>query len=62
MEQILGIVMILLKFFLDPERVKKREEEKIEKERDELKHEIDEHLRELDATSIASDIDMLLRT
>lgn len=60
MEEILGIIIILLKFFLDPERVKKREERKIEKERDELKHEVDEHLRDLDATALSTDLDRLL--
>jgi len=60
MEQILAIAVILLRYFFDPKQVKKREEKKIEREKEELSHEVDEHLRDLDALDLATDIDLLL--
>jgi len=60
MGNILEIVIIMLKHFFDPKNIKKREEKKIEKETKELETSIDNHINEMDATIIASDIDDLL--
>jgi len=60
MEQALAIIVIFLKYFFDPDQVKKREDKKIERETEDFINEVDEHIVELDATTLASDIDRLL--
>ena len=60
MEQILAIAVILLRYFFDPKQVRKREEKKIESEKEKISHEVDEHLRDFNSLDIATDIDRLL--
>ncbi len=50
----------MLKHFFDPKNIKKREEKRIEKETERMETTIDDHINEMDATIIASDIDDLL--
>ena len=60
MGNILEIIIIMLKHFFDPKNIKKREEKKIEKETNRMESVIDDHINEMDASIIASDIDDLL--
>jgi len=59
--QIIAVILILLKFFLNPERIKEKKKEKIKKERKEISNEIDKHIAEFDADMLAVDLDFLLQ-
>lgn len=60
MDKIFAIVLVLIQYFLNPEQVKKREEEKIVRDAEKLDAAIDEHIDEFDSLMLAGDIDKLL--
>lgn len=60
MNNIFAIILVFIQYFFNPEQVKKREEKKIERETEKLDAAIDEHINNMDAILIASDIDNIL--